>query len=198
MNKTEVTTLAILMVFYSSFFIKIILLKRRGIDSNLLGKGEKTAQAMCVERILKFVTYTGAAIQFVSALLPGKIWGLPTSGPLQWLGLFLAAAGTAFFIAAMTAMKTNWRSGYDLHQKTSLVASGPYKISRNPAFVGFNLLYIGCSLVYPNIINLLATIFAISAFHRQILEEELFLESAFGEQYQQYRAHVNRYLGKTR
>lgn len=116
---------------------------------------------------------------------------------LQAFGLLLAALGTVFFIAAVLAMKSNWRSGCDKHQNTSLVVSGPYKISRNPAFVGFDLLYIGCAIVLPNTGNLIITLLAVAIFHAQVVEEEHFLEAAFGQEYLNYKAQVKRYFGKT-
>ena len=193
----ELMALIILMTFYASFFIKIILMKRQGITSNLLGKGEKPERARRIELWLKAVTYGGATLQFFSVFLSGKIWGLSPQRPVQILGLLLAASGCAFFISAMAAMKNNWRSGYDLRQNTSLVLNGPYKISRNPAFVGFDLLYIGCALVLPNIINLAISVLALITFHLQILEEERFLESAFGQNFLKYKSMVNRYFGRT-
>ena len=197
MTAIEITALIILAAFYSSFFIKMILMKRRGISSNLLGKGQKSDRALIVERMLKAVTYSGACLQFASVFIAGKVWEPPVWGSLRIIGLLLAAAGTAFFITAMAAMKNNWRSGCDKHQNTSLVVSGPYKISRNPAFVGFDLLYIGCALALPNIINLLFSVLAVAVFHLQTLEEERFLENTFGDEYRLYQSQVNRYFGRS-
>lgn len=126
-----------------------------------------------------------------------KIGGLSVSPPLEVFGLLLAALGTLFFVAAILAMKNNWRSGCDKNQNTSLVVSGPYKISRNPAFVGFDLLYIGCAIVVPNIASLIITFLAVAIFHAQVVEEEHFLETAFGQEYQNYKARVKRYFGRT-
>jgi len=196
MTAIETAALIIWGIFYASFFTKMILMRRQGINSNLLGIGEKPEKTRTVEQMLKVVTFSGAPIQLASVFFSGRIWGLPNSWALQGFGLLLAAVGTAFFIAAMHAMKMNWRSGCDINQNTSLTVSGPYKISRNPAFVGFDLLYIGWALAFPNIINLVASSCAIVIFHMQILEEEKFLETVFGKEYQQYKTRVNRYLGK--
>jgi Putative protein-S-isoprenylcysteine methyltransferase len=196
MKAVELTALLILVVFYSSFFIKMILLKRRGINSNLLGRGEKPTRARLIELILMVVTYTGGAIQFVSVFLSEKFGWPPVPLELRVAGLALALAGTAFFISAIIAMKTNWRAGCDKGQNTSLVLSGPYKISRNPAFVGFDLLYLGCALALPNVANLVITVLAVAVFHAQALEEEHFLEAAFGQEYLEYKAKVSRYIGK--
>jgi len=196
MTTVQTSALVILTVFYASFFLKMLGLKRRGIDSNLLGKGEKPAAARRVERWLKAVTYGGATVQFLSVFLDGRLPGPAMPGVLRGLGLLLAAGGTTMFIAAMAAMKSNWRSGHDLGQNTSLVVGGPYEFSRNPAFVGFDLLYVGLALALPNLVNLASAALAVMVFHRQILQEEFFLQSAFGDDYQRYQARVNRYLGR--
>jgi protein-S-isoprenylcysteine O-methyltransferase Ste14 len=76
------------------------------------------------------------------------------------------------------------------------VTNGIYKFSRNPAFVGFDLLYIGCAAVYPNIINIASVLACIILFHVQILEEERFCAEAFGLGYTDYKAKVMRYFGR--
>lgn len=197
MSAVEITAFIILSLFYASFFIKMLLLKRRGINSNLLGKGRKPAKALSVEKSLKTVTFIGAPVQLASVFLSMKIWSLWARPALQVSGLILAALGTGFFISAMAAMKSNWRSGCETGQNTSLVVAGPYKISRNPAFVGFDLLYLGYALAFPNVVNLIISGWAVATFHRQILEEEAFLETAFGEEYRQYKSRIRRYLGRT-
>ncbi len=60
--------------------------------------------------------------------------------------------------------------------------------------VGFDLLYIGCALAYPNIINFVFTVILIIIFHIQILGEEKFLTEKFGESYLAYKNKVRRYL----
>ena len=43
-------------------------------------------------------------------------------------------------------MRDFWRAGIPETDKTELVTEGIYQISRNPAFLGFDLLYIGILL----------------------------------------------------
>ena len=93
-------------------------------------------------------------------------------------------------------MKDSWRAGIPDRDKTELVTDGIYSYSRNPAFLGFDLLYIGVLLMYCNLLTLMFTIFAISMLHMQILQEERYLSSVFGKEYQEYRHKVFRYLGR--
>lgn len=91
-------------------------------------------------------------------------------------------------------MRDSWRAGVDESQKTAMVTRGVYRFSRNPAFVGFDLLYIGTFLALPNLVMLAAGAAAIVLLHLQILEEEQFLPYAFGDDYPQYKAQTPRYL----
>ena len=81
--------------------------------------------------------------------------------------------------------------------KTELVTDGIYQISRNPAFLGFDLVYIGILLMFFNPWLLIASVFAMLMFHLQIVNvEEDFLLETFGQEYLAYKKKVNRYIGR--
>ena len=115
-------------------------------------------------------------------------------GWIQWTGVCIAAIGVGFFIAGMLTMKGSWRAGIPEKKETSLVTEGIYRISRNPAFVGFDLMYIGILLAFPNAWHATAVAITLVLFHKQILGEEQFLEGAFGEEYADYKKRVRRYM----
>mgnify|MGYP001040332322 FL=1 len=91
-------------------------------------------------------------------------------------------------------MKDSWRAGVDESQRTELVTGGLYRRSRNPSFVGFDLLYLGSALAVGNWVLLAAVCGAVVLIHLQILEEEKHLEKMFGQPYLAYRKEVGRYL----
>ncbi len=190
----QIIMLMLLCVFYFIYFAKAVMLKKQGISVDLLGKGDKPKKAVCIEIILKTVTVCGALIKFTSTALPNLIWSFNAVLTMQIIGCVLAAAGVILFGFSITEMRNNWRAGFDKNQNTSLVTNGIYKISRNPAFAGFDLLYIGCSIAFPNIIMILISLIALIAFHIQILSEEQFLTEKFGQEYIDYKAKVKRYL----
>jgi protein-S-isoprenylcysteine O-methyltransferase Ste14 len=113
---------------------------------------------------------------------------------LRWIGLAIAGCGVLFFLLAITSMRDSWRAGIDESQKTLIVTTGVYKASRNPAFVGFDFLYIGTVLTMPNIVMLCAAVISIMIMHLQILEEEQYLPRAFGDEYLRYKEHTPRYI----
>lgn len=81
-------------------------------------------------------------------------------------------------------------------QRREMITSGIYKISRNPAFLGFDCVYLGILLMFFNWILLAASVFAALMLHLQILQEEKYLPAAFGEAYISYKKCVRRYLGR--
>ena len=198
MDAIQSITFALLGVYYAAYAAKALTLKRRGIAVNLLGKGEKPKKARAAEQFLRFATLAGAVVQLGSVLFPGLVPSLPMRLGVRVAGMALMLLGNLVFIMAMRAMRSNWRAGFEQGQNTSLVTNGIYRFSRNPAFVGFDLLYLGCAAVYPNVANLAAAIVCAALFHMQILGEEAFCAEAFGQEYAAYKAGTGRYFGKKR
>ena len=104
-------------------------------------------------------------------------------------------AGDVFFAMAVFTMKDSWRAGLAENDKTEMISDGIYKFSRNPAFLGFDCVYIGLLLMYVNIPLLLCSVFAMIMLHLQILQEETYLANVFGDEYLGYKSKVCRYLG---
>ena len=112
-------------------------------------------------------------------------------------GVIITALGVLAFIVSVLHMRDNWRAGVQKEEKTTLITTGIYSISRNPAFLGFELMYIGILLVFFNWYLCCSTIFAVVFFHLQIVNvEEEFLTEAFGEEYLAYKKKVCRYIGR--
>ena len=116
---------------------------------------------------------------------------------IRIVGIILTVAGVLAFILSVVQMKDNWRAGVQREEKTNLVTTGIYSVSRNPAFLGFDLMYIGILLSFFNWYLCVVTVFALVLFHLQIINvEEEFLAEAFGEEYLQYKRSVCRYFGR--
>lgn len=192
MELSRFLMLLLLSGFYLTYAIKMLMLRNRGIKANLLGKGDKPEKAKLVELLLNLSATLSTIIQFATVLFT---W--PTSIPaLYVIGLVLAATGLSFFAVSVITMRDNWRAGFDENQKTNLVTHGIYTISRNPAFVGFGLMYIGCAMVFPFLLNIAAAAASLILFHVQIKSEEKYLVKTFGKEYEAYKARVFRYLGR--
>jgi protein-S-isoprenylcysteine O-methyltransferase Ste14 len=178
-------------IFYFAFFLKLINQKRRGITTNQLGKGNKPIKTIMIERLLRFASMAIVAAILVSVLMNTSLF---SNLILRSIGLVVFAVGTGLFIIAMITMKDSWRAGIPSEEKTTMITSGIYQFSRNPAFLGFDLTYIGASLSFGNIALLIIALVTIILYHLQILEEEKFLEQVFGKEYISYKSKVGRYF----
>lgn len=190
----QIVMLLLLTGFYAAYFLKQILLRKKGIKTNRLAKGSKPKRTAIIEGFLLVATYGIAVIQYASVFFESYMLPFHFAVPVRIIGLAIAACGVLFFVSAIMVMHDSWRAGVDESQKTEIVTSGIYKWSRNPAFVGFDLLYIGTALVFPNVVMIGASIMALVLFHLQILEEEKFLPSAFGDEYLSYKKSTPRYF----
>lgn len=190
----EILTLVLLFVFYAAYFLKLLAQRRQGIRTNVMVRGQKSAFAQRLGLALMIVTYLTVAIQVLSCLQ--RAWLIPIALPdwLRWLGVGLTGGGTALFIIAFMTLRDSWRAGIDESQKTDLITGGVYAISRNPAFAGFDLTYLGCALSVCNAAMLVAAVVAMTVLHLQILEEEKHLRRTFGKAYEDYARRVRRYL----
>ena len=188
----KIITLCLMAAFYICYFAKMISQRKQGIRTDQLGKG-KIGFVKFIEVTLKLSTYVLPMIQVISiALYEGIAYTV-----LRIIGIVVTAMGVSVFIASVMQMKDNWRAGVQREDKTSLVTTGIYSISRNPAFLGFDLMYIGILFTFFNWFLCFATGFVLAFFHLQIVNvEEDFLIEAFGEEYLQYKAKVCRYLGR--
>ena len=192
MDKTSLFALIPMFIFYGAYLLKILLLRQKGIKSNRLAKGNKASAVRLLEMFLLLVTYGLAIIQCLSLL---DIF--PTLYLFRYqriIGFILAMTGSFFFIMAVIAMKDSWRAGIDSSQNTNLMTDGILRFSRNPAFLGFDLFYIGITLMLPSILMVIIVIVALCVFHLQILEEEKFLTTIFGDDYLTYKQKVRRYF----
>lgn len=191
---TEWAAFVLLCVFYGAYLLKLLGQRRRGITTNVMIRGKKSRRAYAVGVLLTLTTYVTCAVQFLSCFFREPLGPVAVPRPLIPLGLALMAGGTALFIAAFLTLKDSWRAGIDEEQRTELVTGGIYGLSRNPAFAGFDLLYLGSALALGNLALTAAACAAMVMIHLQILEEEKHLRKMFGEPYEAYTKKVRRYL----
>jgi protein-S-isoprenylcysteine O-methyltransferase Ste14 len=78
---------------------------------------------------------------------------------------------------------------------STLVTNGPYRISRNPMYLGYALALLGWSFCLVQPCGLLAVAFFMAYINRfQILPEERYLSCRFPAQYAAYRSVVRRWV----
>jgi protein-S-isoprenylcysteine O-methyltransferase Ste14 len=109
------------------------------------------------------------------------------------IAMFLLAAGLLYSFISLVNLGRSTRFGLP-EESTELKTSGLYKFSRNPMYLGFNLITVSSVVYTLNYAILLISLYSIIIYHLIILAEEKFLEERFGEQYLEYKKKVDRYL----
>lgn len=182
----------ILIIFYSIYIGKMILQKKKGIQTDQMARNKQKNKVFYIELILKIATYTVVIVEVIS------LFAVSSKLPLIFTisGSVLGIIGDIIFATAVFTMHDSWRAGIAEHDQTQIITKGIYQFSRNPAFLGFDCVYIGFVLMFFNVPLLLFSIFAIVMLHLQILQEEQYLTKAFGETYINYKKKVYRYIGR--
>ena len=122
-----------------------------------------------------------------SASLPGVV-RFGVGGALVLAG---GALARGFFRALAGAGTTT--SPYS--ETTALVTDGPYRISRNPGYLGMALAYTGTALLSGAVWPLAPLIPTVAVVEFGVIRrEERYLERTFGAEYSDYRAHTRRWL----
>ncbi|WRS27168.1 isoprenylcysteine carboxylmethyltransferase family protein [Oscillospiraceae bacterium MB08-C2-2] len=190
----QILSFATLAAFYSIYIGKMLAQRKKGIQTDHMAKGNKQGSLMTVERLMKLATYSVVVAEAVSILL--NRYALAPA--LRQAGVLIGFAGVAVFGTAVYTMRDSWRAGIPQEDKTAMITDGIYAFSRNPAFVGFYLTYAGILLTFFNWVLLVFTVLSITLLHLQILKEEVFLPTVFGEQYYEYKKQVRRYVGRVK
>lgn len=169
---------------------RLVWLRRLGIDAMAFGKTHPSD--FLLPPFVLFYLY----------LVLAHAFGLPTpahstlfhSTLLAWVGVGFCFLALALMLWAVFSFGRSFRVGIDATHPAGLVTSGAFGLSRNPIYVGFAFLLVGQFLVFPHWVLLVYLLAGFWLFNRQVLREEAFLKSQYGEEYSAYSKKVRRYL----
>ena len=138
------------------------------------------------------LTYlAGVGIEAVFRLgrsLPNSKLLTPVGCVIFIAGAGLAAWGWLIFWRARTTRVPGEAS-------TTLVTSGPYRLMRNPMYVGLSVAYIGEAAILHQIVPVVLLPLTITYLNRVVIPvEEERLYSVFGAEYKEYQNDVGRWL----
>src|SRR3954468_12901149 len=117
------------------------------------------------------------------------------ASPWNWTGVLLVAAGVGLNVAGDRQFQTATTTMHPFGQPRVLVTTGIFAHSPHPMYLGMVLLVIGLAILLGY-----ATPFALTGLlwaglnWRFIPHEERVMSNAFGQEYQEYRAHTRRWL----
>lgn len=131
----------------------------------------------------------GLAMEFWLPLhfLPGTV------GPI--LGIMLIATAGFIAIWAIREFRRAATSPNPHKPSTAIISSGPFGITRNPLYVGLNLIMlgVGCWVNSLWVLLVLPPTFLVLQFG-VVFREERYLEEKFGKEYLDYKNSVRRWI----
>jgi len=138
---------------------------------------------------------------FIAGLIVGFALDFFWPVPLVPMEIRIYAGGFIILISFVPAI---WmmrlfikaRTNLDVRKPThKIVTSGPFRWTRNPAYLSLSLLVLGIAIVADSIWVLLLLVVAMIVTHyKVILREEAYLEQKFGVEYLEYKASVRRWI----
>ena len=139
--------------------------------------------------IFVILIFVGAGLDYVWPL------GLGVPESFEALGIAITLFGVAVAILVNGTFKRKGTAIEPWKPTTQLITSGFYAWSRNPIYLGFCLFNIGVGIA-SNSFWILITFIpgAYLVYIIAIAREEAYLEEKFGDEYQNYKARVRRWL----
>jgi protein-S-isoprenylcysteine O-methyltransferase Ste14 len=156
---------------------------------------------------LKLIVRTRVLIRAVAAFiaLPGIVAfilpisiGISTGLPVQYVafatvplcfGIFLLLLCVREFYVAGQGTLAPW------DPPRHLVTTGPYRLSRNPMYIGVVTILVGWCVLWVSRTLVIYTVLFLCGFHFHVLLfEEPWAARQFGAQWQEYRARVSRWV----
>ena len=128
----------------------------------------------------------------LEALLPGS--SVPDA--VAWvLGGALVLAGIALLLSFERAFTQKKTPANPWRPTTAIATDGPYRLTRNPAYVGMALVYLGIALLSQALWVLLPLPLVLAIIDRGVIaREERYLERKFGQEYLDYKGSVRRWV----
>ena len=121
----QLIAVILLGIFYSCYFGKMIAQRRKGIQTDQIGKG-KTGTEKVIELTMKAATLSVPVLELISICMDTR--GLP-----EWarcIGIVLAISGDMVFVISVWTMKDSWRAGIPENDETKMVTTGLYAFSQ--------------------------------------------------------------------
>ena len=154
--------------------------------------------------LVRAVTYATLFVGLILVLLPAQLlsrYGVtssPGDGLRQAAGVVVALVGAALALSCVLTFALVGRgtpAPFDPPRR--LVVRGPYRIVRNPMYVGADLALAGAALFYRSLPLLIyAGLFWLTAHLFVVRYEEPTLRRAFGKEYESYCQGVGRWWPK--
>lgn len=111
------------------------------------------------------------------------------------VGLVFMASGLALVVFPARRLRRAGTSVMPGEPAHALVKEGAFRVTRNPIYIGFVLVYFGLAIALTSVWILVLLMPVLVILHRGVvLREEAYLEWKFGDAYRRYAERVPRWL----
>ena len=115
--------------------------------------------------------------------------------PYNLSGIVFVAGGISLIIYATKLFKKIGTPKNPFKKPTKFVASGPYKFTRNPMYLGVTLVSLGIATFFGSVLVYLSPLLFFLIINATFIRrEEKLLEQIFGKEYLDYKKQVRRWL----
>ena len=138
--------------------------------------------------VLTFVMCPIAVVAVELLLHGGRLTVVPWGAPLLAWGYLQYR-----FVGRWRHPRAGGTAGMD-KPPDRILASGPYRYTRNPMYLGHLIFMLGLALTFWSWFALIILAVRAVWFQQRVLHDEARLEKLFGAEYVAYRARVKRWI----
>ncbi len=115
--------------------------------------------------------------------------------PINLYGLAFGIAGLLIFGGAVRCVVRAKTTIKPFQESSVLISTGPFRISRNPIYLGMALLLLGVAILFGSLTPLLVIpVFILLIDRVFICSEQHMLHATFGDEYTEYCHRVRRWI----
>jgi protein-S-isoprenylcysteine O-methyltransferase Ste14 len=183
----KIITIGLFCVLSLLVFVLAAYLKMKG--KGAMGKPSLPLYSFIIGKLSLFSCFG----VYIYALLQKDYVNPLFSYRMEYISFGIFLIGMFFALAGLVNLGMALRMGLP-QEETELKTKGIYRLSRNPIYVGFNLICLASVLYYPEIFNAILFLLSCIYHHFVIKAEEGFLEKRFGNLWKDYMKKTRRYL----
>jgi protein-S-isoprenylcysteine O-methyltransferase Ste14 len=183
----KIITIAAFCLFSIIVFVIVVLLRIKGKGS--FGKPSLPVYVFVIGKLSLFSCFG----LYIYRMLKSNYVNPFFNVEIEYIAFAIFVFGMIITIIGLINLGLSLRMGLP-NEETELKTKGIYRLTRNPIYVGFNIICLASVLNYPEIINMVFFVMVCVYHHFIIKAEEGFLEKRFGNSWKEYIKKTRRYL----